>query len=761
MDANLNENIGEHTDVVDEFHNEKDLDCGHVDGHNQEAHLDPARWWFASAAFPMVAGTLGPVASAFSVCALVKEWRQRILPGSDVTKAVFIRDPPWLIAINAVQLTIAVVANVFLLLNMTKRVRFSIAQPITIAGWYISSILLIALCATASGPLALHPEIDYVWSQAFYYGLFAAIIYFIIASLMVITVWGAETGHYPKDFELTMSQRTLMLQTILFLIYLLLGALVFSHIEGWLYLDAVYWADYTLFTVGFGDLSLTTNLSRGLVIPYALIGITSLGLVIGSIRSLMLDKGKSRLDSRMLEKKRRKFVRRLMRKGRGKALLEPITDGDADYYPNLKSQDSQDSQDSLEGPSKAELERRYNEFHLMRKIQDQAARRRRWQAVTVSFSTWVVLWLVGAKIFQVSELPYQGWSYFDAIYFSFQAATTIGYGDITPVSNPSKAFFVFWSLLALPTLTVLISHAGDTVVKEIRDATLMLGNITILPGERGFKTDIRQLLSRLSFGALFTDKAIHESPPGFLGAAQPHSDSDEEGEPVDDESRPSEDLGNKKSKRDTRNSRTRDPSSPDYRDLNRRDTESSKLKAPNDQTEHHQSTPSKWTEPLGGGKIPGELPKTRAEYHLVLIDEIRRVTLHLKQSPPRRYTYQEWAWYLRLIGEDESDASTHRKPPKKPRKPDAEREPQPAGKSSANAATANNQQDRPKWSWVGHRSPLMDTREEAEWILDKLCQKLRDELRAIVEENEGEDGVRSVASIEEEYHRGSGGDNLV
>lgn len=43
----------------------------------------------------MIAGTLGPVASAFSVCALVRPWRQHYVPGTDVDKAEFIPDPIW------------------------------------------------------------------------------------------------------------------------------------------------------------------------------------------------------------------------------------------------------------------------------------------------------------------------------------------------------------------------------------------------------------------------------------------------------------------------------------------------------------------------------------------------------------------------------------------------------------------------------------------------------------------------------------------
>ncbi|KAI2633312.1 hypothetical protein GGS21DRAFT_520061 [Xylaria nigripes] len=682
----------------------------------EEIPLDPTHWWFASSAFPMIAGTLGPVASAFSICALVQPWRQHIPPGSDVRSAAFTADPPWLLAVNAAQLVVAVIANAALLLNMTKRLRFSVAQPITIVGWYISSILLVTLCATASGPLILQPKLEFVWSQAFYYGLFAAILYFIVASLMVVTVWGAQVGHYPKRFELTLSQRTLMLQTILFLMYLLLGALVFSHIEGWLYLNAVYWADVTLFTVGFGDLPPKTKLGRGLMIPYALIGIITLGLVIGSIRSLILDRGKSLLDARLLEKKRRRSVRRLMRSDKGQA-LEPITEKNADYYPHLRTLDS------LRRLPKAELERRHNEFYLMRHIQDQASKRRRWMAMSISTGSWAVLWLVGAKVFQECEAPYQGWGYFDSIYFSFQAMTTIGYGDITPVSNAAKAFFVFWSLLALPTVTVLISHASDTILREIRDTTVLLGNITILPGERGYKIDVKKLLSKLSCGVLFTEEKIHESLPGFLGAAQPHFNEDEceDNDSVSGISRSPDDQGNEADRR---------PSSAQPGNLNTRDNTSFRENSTETKTKPPE-TPR--PDILARQDIPEKLPDTRAKYHLILIDEIGRVSQHLQESPPRKYTYPEWAWYLHLIGEDESDASTHRGPANRARSGHGRRKRQPAGGRSSTDVVVD-QQGRPQWSWVGYRSPLMDLRDEPAWILDKLTQQLRQELLKVAEE---------------------------
>lgn len=58
-------------------------------------NLLPSLWWFPAAAFPMFASTLGPVASAFSICALVWPWRQEILPGETIESATFIEDPIW------------------------------------------------------------------------------------------------------------------------------------------------------------------------------------------------------------------------------------------------------------------------------------------------------------------------------------------------------------------------------------------------------------------------------------------------------------------------------------------------------------------------------------------------------------------------------------------------------------------------------------------------------------------------------------------
>lgn len=605
-----------------------------------------------------------------------------------------------LIGINAAQLVIALISNLSLLLNMARRIRVSIAQPITIIGWYLSSIALIGLTACAAGPLKLSPPKSYAFTQAYYYAIFAAGLYFLVATLMLINVWGAHAGHYEKEFQLTMSQRTLMLQTIFYFVYLLCGAVVFSYVENWDYLDAVYWADFTLLTVGIGDYSPVTHLGRALLFPFAIGGIIILGLVIGSIRSLVLERGKEKMSARMVEKERRRLIKHLEKKPE-KTILEPISSSkppssSSSPHPKPKG----DKSEKAKTPE-TERQRREAEFNLMRRIQETATTKRRWTSLIISGTVWFALWFVGAAIFTAAEEAQQ-WSYFGSLYFSYTSLLTIGYGDFAPQSNSGKPFFVFWSLLAVPSLTILISNMGDTIVKGIKDLTLWIGTITVLPGEHGVRAALKESANQLSRGRLFGD----EVPPGFLGESSSHDASrrDQAGDKDDPESA-AQHVQGERAKRDKKHAAQRS--------------------AMNDQ-----------------------LPESKPHFHHLLITEIAEVTKHLNAQPPRKYTFEEWAWYLKLVGEDESSADTHVKAVRNPR-PDGE------GPGVANGGQVGygerEGEEKVEWSWVGSRSPLMGMKEEAEWVLERLIGMLERELASVRRESEGEwNEERSRRSIRNE-----------
>ncbi|MCJ1407421.1 Potassium channel [Ptychographa xylographoides] len=508
----------------------------------------------------------------------------------------------------------------------------------------------------------------------------AAGLYIIVATLMAITVYGAYSGHYPREFKLTMSQRTLMLQTISYLTYLECGAAVFAHIEGWMYVDAVYWANYTLLTIGIGDYSPATHLGRSLLFPFAIGGIIILGLVIGSIRSLVLDRGKKKLGARMVEKQRQRVVKKMQKKKKGHDKLNPVPENDT------KTPDGQ-----------SEKERREEEFTIMRKVQEQAHSRRRWTALAISATAWLFLWLIGAVVFWKAEKN-QGWTYFGAIYFSYVSLLTIGYGDFAPESNSGKAFFVFWSLLAIPTLTILISNMGDTVVKAIKDATLWLGDFTVLPGEGPTRQRLKRGAHNVTQGLLKSGDSPNEDSPG--GVFLPESDR------VDPE------------------------------------------KA--EHTNHPHPGVEKAGKALGGDLEDAELDEANEDkergddigkdihlYHYLLVKEIRKVMQDANEDPSKKYTYGEWAWFLRLMGEDENSSKFHRKAPVKSEKKDGD------GPQIRDAVTnvAENKavKEDNQWSWLGARSPLMGESEEAEWVLEKLSLTLEKELGKQREQQRGAD----------------------
>ncbi|OCL04822.1 voltage-gated potassium channel [Glonium stellatum] len=623
----------------------------------EQDFLDPGRWWFASTACPLIAGTFGPMANAFSICALVQNWRVSLPQGVTEAHGVDIKDPHWLIAINSISLVFALIANMALLLNMARRVSFEIAQPITIIGWLLSSALLIALVSVASSSIfRIPPPEAHALTQAFYYAIIAAVLYWIISLLMVITVVGAYRDHYPKEFRLTISQRTLMLQTISFMVYLLLGALVYTKIEGWRFLDAVYWADFTLLTVGIGgDYVPKTHLGRSLLFPYAIGGIVMLGLVIGSIRSLVLERGKHKIAARFMEKKRQSVLASVNLDER------TIRIG---FFKRVRF-----SQKGL-----SELQRREQEFNIMRRIQASAENSRRWTSLALSTTAALLLWFLGALVFTFSEKP-QNWSYFVSLYFSYTSLLTIGYGDYTPTSNSGKPFFVFWSLLAVPTLTILISNMGDTVVKAFSDFTIWIGSLTVLPGENGITATLKSGAKRITAGDFFRDKDFQiEKPPGMLFRGDKHH-------------------GNGASI----------------------DTGLDRL------AEHIEQ------EELGEAEEAGErgdpIERDIHFYHFVLARELRQVMKDVDAAPPKQYTYSEWSYFLRLLGQDESNASLHRKPPIKT---DRSKNRPDLGKADG----IDSESGEPRsWSWLGTRSPLMGNKTEARWILERLSATLEREMK--------------------------------
>lgn len=215
--------------------------------------------------------------------------------------------------------------------------------------------------------------------------------------------------------------------------YLLLGAALYAHLEDWSFLDAVFWADFTLLTIGLGGVfTPKTALGRGLLLPYVIGGIVLIALFVISVRKLLL-RGRGRLTNHWVELSRESLEKRLLEMD--------------ETSVSLNDEDT---------------------FNLVRRIPLDAERRCRLTVYALSVFVILVLLLGGASIFNLAEKD-DSWTYGVSLYFAYVSLLTIGYGDYIPNSESGKPFFVVWSLLSVPVLTIFINNSVDTVYGTFRE----------------------------------------------------------------------------------------------------------------------------------------------------------------------------------------------------------------------------------------------------------------------------------------------------
>lgn len=318
--------------------------------------------------------------------------------------------------------------------------------------------------------------------------------------------------------------------------------------------------------------------------------------------------------------------------------------------------------------------------------------------------------------------------------------------DYHPDSNSGRAFFVFWSILAVPSLTILISNMGDTIVKLFTELTDWIGSITVLPGEEGFRATFKALFGRVA--EVLRDSFKTFEGPGLFGISARHPDHPKRMEGDEHEQQMLDVMAD----RLTTHIKTQE------------------LQEASESTEENID----------------QVQKDMHFYHYVLARECRNVQKDLNASPPKQYSWQDWEYFLKLMGnqDDPTDYPGQEHPdilvPDQLRMApstgsdatavDKQIDSKATGASSKPADNEKHQTtstipnhdgnvDRPTqirrwkeahdkkklsknpdarrrlttmdvydWSWLSNRSPLMGSKNEADWILERLSAALEREL---------------------------------
>ncbi|KAF1345323.1 hypothetical protein BDV97DRAFT_372536 [Delphinella strobiligena] len=652
-------------------------------------------WWFAGTAIPLLAATIGPLANVLSIAALVTYWRMCLVDGVETHVCPWdgnessllaqldghtYRDPRWCYDLNVLSVVMGFIGNIFLLFNFTGRVRYMIALPVTIVTWYFATGILTGITSAMEVYVPpTRPQQSY--TQGFWYAVIAAILYLTSSMLLMINMLGYFLGHYPQQFNLTDSQRTLILQTMLFFIWLAGGAGIFSVVEtkygngsfSWSYVNSLYFCDVTILTVGFGDIYPTSNVGRGLVFPYSVGGIIMLGLMISSITKFASELGQNKVLYAHIERNRTRTIgrsvttslelqdrERLALATRG-ATTDPVDP--SDRRPTLRIVDNKKEaknqathhhhhhhNNNNNGPGMHGMFRMGNipfqplkpkkprlillreekdRFDAMRKIQDSTIRWKRWYALTMSIIAFGILWCIGAVVFWQAEKHAQEISYFESLYLCYVSLITIGYGDLAPKSNAGRPFFVVWSLVAVPTMTILIADLGDTVISDFKNVVAKLGDFTVLP-EKGIWH--RFLLTH----------------PYVLKQLERRS-------------------ARKEAKRRLSLGFEVGP-----------------------ETEAHPTLDTLAVEEV---KKPSDWELGRK-----LARAIRHTAKDLAADPPKVYTYEEWVEFTELIRFTSKDET--------------------------NKEGGFKEEGLVEWDWLGENSPMMQQENEADFVLDRLCESM-------------------------------------
>ena len=174
-------------------------------------------------------------------------------------------------------------------------------------------------------------ERSWRYAEGFWMTCCSAIVSFVSAFLFSVNSFFLPDTGKREQTGLPGPQRVFIIQITIFVIWLsvfglslslliLRGAAIFFGVEGFTFAESVYFVDVTVTTVGFGDGSYpstfrsptvvpTTTLGRAIVMPYAIIGITSLGLVVSSIRTVLVERAHVRKRSmdRILRKQQKRI----------------------------------------------------------------------------------------------------------------------------------------------------------------------------------------------------------------------------------------------------------------------------------------------------------------------------------------------------------------------------------------------------------------------------------------------------------------------
>ncbi|KAG0090438.1 Potassium channel, partial [Podila epicladia] len=220
---------------------------------------------------------------------------------------------------------------------------------------------------------------------------------------------------------LSATLKALIISSFVMTTVIIIGAAIYSALEKWTFDDAVNFCIVSFATIGYGNLSPKTSAGQIIFFFYGLLGISSLGFFVVSLRNAVIEQFQWRLVDRFSKPA---HLTRVQTRMSAKDISFPLA-----------------------------------RFEEENQVKTMVKRKMIFRMVFI----WIVMWFGGAGIFCIFEK----WTYLESLYFCFVTLTTIGFGDFVPTAPGSIEFWNVYVFVGLAVFAYILSLSSESMASQI------------------------------------------------------------------------------------------------------------------------------------------------------------------------------------------------------------------------------------------------------------------------------------------------------
>lgn len=206
--------------------------------------------------------------------------------------------------------------------------------------------------------------------------------------------------------------------------HILGGVITLHFLEGWNFYDCAYFCIVTTTTVGYGDITPQSKLSKLFVIYYVIVSIALISTMLAYLVGIVIDQQEEVLLSAVIRER------------------------------------EEERQEHVDGEVRVNMSDPYSATQRIERATQRMGKSDWYDLIIAVISLFVVL-LLGFLVFFIME----DLSFVDALYATVISATTVGFGDYQPTKNSTKILMTIWLCFSTIGVGKVIADFTDASVR--------------------------------------------------------------------------------------------------------------------------------------------------------------------------------------------------------------------------------------------------------------------------------------------------------